>query len=28
MLGEVADQQGNDHPTSMPTSAYKTRTAT
>jgi len=24
MLGEVADQQGNDHPTSMPTSAYKT----
>jgi len=25
MLGEVADQQGNDHPTSMPTSAYKTK---
>ncbi|HTL27223.1 MAG TPA: CoA transferase [Burkholderiales bacterium] len=24
MLGEVAEQQGNDHPTSMPTSAYKT----
>jgi len=24
MAGEVADQQGNDHPTSMPTSAYKT----
>ena len=24
MSGEVADQQGNDHPTSMPTSAYKT----
>ena len=24
MLGEVADQQGNDHPTSVPTSAYKT----
>jgi formyl-CoA transferase len=24
MLGEIADQQGNDHPTSMPTSAYKT----
>jgi formyl-CoA transferase len=24
MLGEVADQQGNDHPTSMPTSAYRT----
>jgi crotonobetainyl-CoA:carnitine CoA-transferase CaiB-like acyl-CoA transferase len=25
MLGEIADQQGNDHPTSMPTSAYKTK---
>jgi formyl-CoA transferase len=25
MLGEVAEQQGNDHPTSMPTSAYKTK---
>ena len=25
MLGEVADQQGNDHPTSVPTSAYKTK---
>jgi crotonobetainyl-CoA:carnitine CoA-transferase CaiB-like acyl-CoA transferase len=24
MLGEVAQQQGNDHPTSMPTSAYAT----
>ena len=24
MSGEVADQQGNDHPTSMPTSAYTT----
>ncbi|MGH9579070.1 MAG: CaiB/BaiF CoA transferase family protein, partial [Terriglobales bacterium] len=24
MLGEVAEQQGNDHPTSMPTSAYTT----
>ena len=24
MLGEVANQQGNDHPTSMPTSAYAT----
>ena len=24
MTGEVAEQVGNDHPTSMPTSAYKT----
>ncbi|HEV8094995.1 MAG TPA: CoA transferase, partial [Burkholderiales bacterium] len=24
MSGEIADQQGNDHPTSVPTSAYRT----